>query len=362
MARNVQRSPVMADVARLAGVSHQTVSRVLNDHPNVRQETRARVLAAIEGLGYRRNSTARALVTKQSNTLGVVAFDTTLYGPASTLYGIERAARDAGYFVSIVSLRELTSHDLAEALDHLGRQQVDGLVVIAPQSAVAVALAEMPQPVPVVTVEGDADVGLPVVNVDQRKGGVLVTEHLLRLGHRTVWHVSGPQDWLEAQGRMEGWRETLRAAGAEIHEPLSGDWSPRSGYRCGQILAGMPDLTAVFVANDQMALGVLRALDEARIRVPEDVSVVGFDDIPESEFFAPPLTTISQDFSEVGRKAIALLLDALAGEDEPVGTLRQAMEPSDGVREGPSPATPPPHVVVQPRLVVRRSSGRPHGS
>ncbi|MFC4587219.1 LacI family DNA-binding transcriptional regulator [Sphaerisporangium corydalis] len=356
MARNIHRSPVMADVARLAGVSHQTVSRVLNDHPNVRPETRDRVIAAIEGLGYRRNSTARALVTKQTNTLGVVAFDTTLYGPASTLYGIERAARDAGYFVSIVSLRELTRDDLAEALDHLGRQQVDGLVVIAPQSAVAVALSQMPQPVPVVTVEGDADVGLPVVNVDQRRGGVLVTEHLLRLGHRTVWHVSGPQDWLEAEGRIEGWRETLLAAGAPVPEVLTGDWSPRSGYRCGQRLAGMADLTAVFVANDQMALGVLRALDEARVRVPDDVSVVGFDDIPESEFFAPPLTTVSQDFSEVGRKAIELLLDALAEEHEPA---RPPGEPPGGPAED---TPPPPHVVVQPHLVVRRSSGPPRAA
>lgn len=342
MVRNVHRSPVMADVARLAGVSHQTVSRVLNDHPNVRPETRERVLTAIEGLGYRRNSTARALVTKRTNTLGVVAFDTTLHGPASTLYGIERAARGAGYFVSIVSLRELTRDDLAEALDHLARQQVDGLVVIVPQSAVAVALAEMPQPVPVVTVEGDADVGLPVVNVDQRKGGMLATRHLLRLGHRTVWHVAGPHDWLESEGRIEGWREALHAAGAEVPELLTGDWSPRSGYRCGQLLAGMPDLTAVFVANDQMALGVLRALDEARIRVPDDVSVVGFDDIPESEFFAPPLTTVAQDFSEVGRKAIELLLDALA-DDVPAPPSGQA----------------PPHIVVQPHLLVRRSSGPP---
>jgi DNA-binding LacI/PurR family transcriptional regulator len=354
----------MADVARLAGVSHQTVSRVLNDHPNVRRETRERVLAAIEGLGYRRNSTARALVTKRTNTLGVVAFDTTLYGPASTLYGIERAARDAGYFVSIVSLRDLTRDDLAEALDHLGRQQVDGLVVIAPQSAVAVALADMPQPVPVVTVEGDAEVGLPVVNVDQRKGGVLVTDHLLRLGHRTVWHVSGPQDWLEAEGRMEGWRETLRAAGAEVPVPLSGDWSPRSGYRCGQLLAGVPDLTAVFVANDQMALGVLRALDEARIRVPDDVSVVGFDDIPESEFYAPPLTTVSQDFSEVGRKAIELLLDALAdGELSSRRPPRPVVGLGEGAIDVPAGASgtpaPHPHVVVQPYLVVRRSSGPP---
>lgn len=355
MARNVHRSPVMADVARLAGVSHQTVSRVLNDHPNVRQETRERVLAAIEGLGYRRNSSARALVTRQTNTLGVVAFDTTLYGPASTLYGLERAAREAGYFVSIVSLRELTRDDLAEALDHLARQQVDGLVVIVPQSAIAVALAEMPQPVPVVTVEGDAGVGLPVVNVDQRKGGALVTEHLLRLGHRTVWHVSGPPDWLESQARTQGWRETLLAAGAPIPEPLSGDWSPRSGYRCGQLLAGVPDLTAVFVANDQMALGVVRALDEARIRVPDDVSVVGFDDVPESEFFTPPMTTVAQDFSEVGRKAIELLLDALADD-------RDHSAPAAEGADGAYPAVPPARIVVQPHLVVRRSSGPPRRS
>ncbi|WP_203992982.1 LacI family DNA-binding transcriptional regulator [Sphaerisporangium rufum] len=341
----------MADVARVAGVSHQTVSRVLNDHPNVRPETRERVLAAIEGLGYRRNSTARALVTRRTDTLGVITFDTTLYGPASTLHGIERAARDAGYFLSIVSLRDLTRADLAEALDHLARQQVDGIVVIVPQSAVAVALTEMPQQVPVVTVEGDADVGLAVVNVDQHMGGALVTEHLLRLGHRTVWHLAGPEDWLEAQARLSGWRETLLAAGAPVPPPLYGDWSPRSGYRNGQRLAGMPDVTAVFVANDQMALGVVRALHEARIRVPEEVSVVGFDDIPESEFFAPPLTTVAQDFAEVGRKAIALLLDALAEEEPP---WRHA-----GPADGATPAPAAPRVVVRPQLVVRRSSAPP---
>src|ERR687897_1264906 len=148
------RPAVMADVARRAGVSHQTVSRVLNDHPNVRESTRDRVLQAIEELAYRRNSTARALVTRRSQTLGVVAFDTTLYGPASTLFGVEQAAREAGYFLSIVSLKAITRSTVDDALGYLAAQSVDGLIVIAPQRQAVEALAAVPSDLPVVAVEG----------------------------------------------------------------------------------------------------------------------------------------------------------------------------------------------------------------
>ncbi|GIM99685.1 LacI family transcriptional regulator [Planomonospora venezuelensis] len=311
-----RRSPVMADVAKVAGVSHQTVSRVLNDHPNVRAETRTRVLAAIDQLGYRRNLVARALVTRHSRTLGVVSFDTTLYGPASTVYGIEQAAREAGYFVSIVSLRTIDRAGVHDALDYLAEQGVDGIVVVAPQRSAARALADLPADVPMVAVEGDHAGDVSVVSVDQVEGARLATEHLIGLGHETVWHVSGPSDWLEAEGRIAGWRGVLAAHGRAVPEILPGDWSPRSGYQAGQRLAQMEEVTAVFVANDQMALGVLRAFAEAGVEVPGRVSVVGFDDVPESEFFSPPLTTVRQDFGAVGRNSIGILLRQIeAGQD-----------------------------------------------
>ncbi|NED95310.1 LacI family DNA-binding transcriptional regulator [Phytoactinopolyspora alkaliphila] len=332
----------MADVAKVAGVSHQTVSRVLNDHPNVRPETRDRVLAAIAQLGYRRNLSARALVTRQTNTLGVVAFDTTLYGPASTLFGIEQAARDAGYFVSIVSLKNITRRNLDEALDYLVEQAVDGLIVIAPQRSAAEALAGLPPTLPAVAVEGGEAGTLPVVAVNQAEGAVLATRHLLDLGPSTVWHVAGPSDWLEAEGRVHGWRQTLIDAGAPVPELLRGDWSPRSGYEAGKRLAEAarsaagPPIEAVFVANDQMALGMLRAFGEAGIRVPGDVRLVGFDDIPEAEFFSPPLSTVRQDFTEVGRRSIDMVLAEIQGGAHR-GDGRQA--------------------IVPPDLIVRSSSG-----
>jgi len=303
------RPPVMADVARVAGVSHQTVSRVLNDLPNVRESTKERVLEAIEELGYRRNLTARALVTRHSRVLGVVSFDTTLYGPASTLYGIEQAARGAGYFVSIVSLKEITPESVKEAVGYLASQGVDGIVVVAPQRQAAQALSKMPVDIPTVAVEGGRARKAATACVDQAGGARLAVRHLLELGHRTVWHVAGPSNWLEAEGRTKGWRAALRDAGCDIPDPLTGDWSPRSGYEAGLKLP--TEATAVFVANDQMALGLLRALSERGIRVPGEVSVVGFDDIPEAEFFSPPLTTVRQNFALVGRRSIELLLEQL---------------------------------------------------
>ncbi|MFI0086073.1 LacI family DNA-binding transcriptional regulator [Streptomyces bobili] len=333
------RPPTMADVARLAGVSHQTVSRVLGDHPNVREQTRVRVLRAIEEMGYRRNSSARALVTRRTRTLGVVASDTTLYGPASTLFALEEAARAEGYLVSTVSLRRLTVEELSEALDHLSEGGVEGVVAIAPQRSAVEALAELRHPFPVVVVGSGPGVDIPSVSVDQQLGARLATAHLLAAGHRTVWHLAGPEDWQEAADRAAGWRSTLEAEGVEPPMLLRGDWSPLSGYRAGQELAGWVGrgLTAVFVANDQMALGVLRALREAGVRTPQDVAVVGFDDIPESEFFAPPLTTVRQDFEAVGKQGIALLLDLIEGR--PPAASRIAIEPQLVVRASTFPYT-----------------------
>jgi len=342
----------MADVAQRAGVSHQTVSRVLSNHPNVRETTRSEVLRVVEELGYRRNSSARALVTRRTLTLGVVASNPTLFGPASTMSGLEEAARDEGYMVSAVTLRRFTAKALKEAIDHLAEWGVEGIVVVVPHRAAVAALDELRLPFPVVTVEGGHSLPIPGVSVDQELGARLVTGHLLAAGHRTVWHVAGPSDWLEAGARVAGWRATLQEAGAEVPPPITGDWTPLSGYRAGQELAGRvaagatrgrsPEVTAVFVANDQMALGVLRAFREAGLSVPGQVAIAGFDDIPEAEFFTPPLTTVRQDFAAVGQASIRLLLSRL--ESAATGDGDRGHE-RDGER-----------VVIEPRLIVRASS------
>jgi DNA-binding LacI/PurR family transcriptional regulator len=330
-----RRPAVMADVAQLAGVSHQTVSRVVNGSAHVRPETRQRVLAAMDRLDYRPNPAARALVTGRSGTLGVVSFDTTLHGPASTLFAIEQAAHAVGYFITIVSLLALDRASVLGAIERLRVQGVDGILVITPHEGAAEALVNLPTGVPVVAVEAGRPDSVPLVAVDQRSGAVAATQLLLDLGHRTVWHVAGPPDFLEAQQRLEGWRATLEASGAEVPPVLVGDWSPRSGYQVGLRLAEDPDVTAVFVSNDQMALGVLRALHEHGRTIPGHVSVVGFDDVPEAEYFTPPLTTVRQNFAEVGRGSLRLLLEVMRG------------------------GQPPQYLAVAPELVVRRSTAPP---
>jgi DNA-binding LacI/PurR family transcriptional regulator len=327
-----RRAAVMADVAQLARVSYQTVSRVLHDSPHVRGETRERVLAAIRQLDYRPNSAAQALVTGRSKTLGVVSFDTALYGPASTLLAIEQAAHDAGYAVSVSSLRLLDRGTLLAAIQLLRDQGVDGVAVIAPLRAGMDALRHVRQDFAVVAVEAGPNASIPVATVDQVAGAATATRHLLGLGHRTVWHLAGPIDWNDAEERIEGWASALREANAPIPALLRGDWTPRSGYELGQNLLQIPEMTAVFVANDQMALGLLRRLHEVGRVVPRDLSVVGFDDIPEAAYLTPPLTTVRQDFAELGRRCLHILLGRIEGE---IGPMR---------------------VVVAPELIVRAST------
>jgi DNA-binding LacI/PurR family transcriptional regulator len=333
--REISR-PVMADVARLAGVSHQTVSRVLNGHPNVSPATKASVLAAISHLGYRPNTAARALVTGKTNVLGVISFDTTLYGPASMLYGIERAARPAGYFVAIASLPSVDRVSLTGAVERFVGQALAGIIVIAPQTGVAEALGGLAVGVPLVAVGCGRGARMSSVKIDNRTGAELATRHLLELGHQTVHHIAGPDSWHDARDRIDGWRQALHAAGAREPAMPRGDWSARSGYEAGRRLAARPDVTAVFCANDPMALGFLRAAAEAGRRVPGDISVVGFDDVPESAYFSPPLTTVRQDFGALGERALHLLMSQITAGGE---------------------APPPPPIV--PDLVVRSSSATP---
>jgi DNA-binding LacI/PurR family transcriptional regulator len=328
----------MSDVGRLAGVSHQTVSRVINGSPHVRPETRERVLQAMLELGYRPNFVARALVTGRSRTLGVVSFDTSLYGPASTLLGIERAAHEEDYFIIVASLKALDRASVADAVERLRRHGVDGILAITPLEEAADALLHAPDDAPLLAVEAGPEESVPVVAVDQVAGAVMATSHLLDLGHENVWHIAGPSNFLESGERLVGWRRTLERADIEPPVPLRGDWSARAGYDLGRRLSRDPAVTAVFVANDQMALGVLRAMHEHGRRVPEDVSVVGFDDIPEAPFFLPPLTTVRQDFDEVGNRSVRLLLRMIeTGEQVPSAP---RVEPELIVRESTDVARP----------------------
>jgi len=322
----------MADVANLAQVSYQTVSRVVNDSPNVHRDTRDRVLAAIRQLDYRPNVMAQALVTGHSKTLGVVSFDTTLYGPACTLLGIEQAAHGAGYAVSIASLQSLNRPSMLGAIDRLQGQGVEGIIVIAPQKSAVNALLHLSHRVPLVAVEAGPDESVPVVAVDQFAGAEAATRHLLDLGHRNVWHIAGPPDFLEAELRISGWKATLKGAGIQPPAFIRGDWSARSGYEVGQRLLKIPGLTAVLAGNDQMALGLLRCLHEAGRSIPGDISVVGFDDIPEAAYFTPPLTTIRQDFPEAGRRCLRLLVTLIESGEKAA------------------------NVMVAPELVVRGST------
>lgn len=312
----------MEDVARVAGVSHQTVSRVLNNHPNVSPKTRERVEQAINELGYRRNIAARSLVTRRSQTIGVLGSEMAEFGPSRTLLGVQQAARDAGYFVSVAGLRDVTPETIKDAVAHFMDQGVDGIVVIVPHPGTFEVLHQITSQVPLVAVGAVGDEELNGAAVDQREGARLAVEHLIELGHSRIGHLSGPTDWIDAAARIEGWQDALAGAGLEPLELIEGDWSAECGYREGLRIAAARSVTALFVANDQMALGVLRAFHESGTRVPEDISVVGFDDQPESAFFIPPLTTVAQDFEELGRRCIDLMLNLMEnGAGGPAGTV-----------------------------------------
>lgn len=309
----------MSDVAQRAGVSHQTVSRVLNGMPGVRADTRDRVLEAVGQLGYRRNLAARLLASTRSRTVGVVTWGTSQFGPANVLLALEGAARRTEYRLATVNVVEMSTEAFREAVDQLLEQVVEALVVIVPHETILREAHGLRLDIPMLVVEGDLSRTPLALGVDNSQGGRIATAHLLSLGHETVVHLSGPIGWAEAHARRDGWRHELEAQGRRV-PPLrwGGDWSARSGYETGRSLAREPDVTAVFVANDQMALGFVRALREAGRRVPEDVSVVGFDDLPEVEFFQPALTTVRQDFAALGQQVMQVLERVLGGDEAPV--------------------------------------------
>jgi DNA-binding LacI/PurR family transcriptional regulator len=333
-----RKSPTMADVAQRAGVSHQTVSRVLNGSATVREETRQRVLAAIDEMGYRRNNAARMLVTNRSGRIGMIASHLALYGPGGIAVAVQEAGHEAGYDVSLVVVSDFAPGPLHDAVDRLLDEAVEALVVEVVHRASLDAVRSLDLDIPIVVVQGVLPGQPMAVRIDQEAGAMLATEHLLGLGHRRVAHVSGPPDWVEATQRIAGWRLAHERVGRLPGPQLEGDWSARSGYRAGLAIAADTDVTAVFVANDEMALGLMKALHDRGRAVPAEISVVGFDDLPSSAFFLPALTTINQNFTRLGHEALRLALHALAG-GEPL--VLEAVEPELVVRGSTAPPQRP---------------------
>ncbi|WP_299303006.1 LacI family DNA-binding transcriptional regulator [uncultured Brachybacterium sp.] len=329
------RRPSMGDVAARAGVSYQTVSRVLNEPGIVRPDTRDRVLTAISELGYTRNRAARALKTSRSSLIGVLTDDLSLFGPAETTTAIETAAREAGYSVVLTSMPHgpHSAHRIGAELLGSG---VEGILVIAAHEGMTPAFSAVARSTPVVAVSAQPphEAGVEVVGIDQGRGAHEVVEHLQRTGVRSIVHIAGPTDWFDARARRSGFTAALEELGLDGEVVGPGDWTPRSGYELTEAVlrSGLPE--AIFAANDMIAIGVLHALHEHGLRVPEDVAVVGFDNTLGAEFLIPSLTTVAQPFAEVGRAALRHLVSLLEGEQ-------------------PAPESP---LTLAPRLVVRRST------
>ncbi|MDQ0753556.1 DNA-binding LacI/PurR family transcriptional regulator [Streptomyces africanus] len=333
-------APRSADVAQLAGVSRKTVSRVLNNEPYVSDDVRRRVIEAAEKLGYRLNNAARALASGRTRSIGVVALGTAGYGTASLLVAIEKAVRDSGYALRVVNTLDGEPDDIARAVDSLLEQGVDGIIVSEPvlEGEVSVRVD-----VPVLFLGAPPAFGGPRAMTAGTGADLLAraaTDHLLDLGHQTVHHLAGPLRWYAARDRVEGWRAALAARGRHQPPLVEGDWSADSGYQAGRELAADPEVTAVFVSGDDMAIGLIHALAEAGRRVPHDVSVIGFDGNPVFAYVTPPLTTVRQPFDAAAREGVRLLVHAIEKPDTEV-----------------PPASDPPV-----ELVVRASTAPPPSS
>lgn len=291
------------EVAALAGVSTQTVSRVLNDRPGIREETRRRVQEAIAALDYRVNNAARALGTRRSHTLGVVASDATLFGPSAGIAALERAAREAGQWMTTAYADAASPASVAEGVRHLLDQGVDGIIVVAAHARTLETLADLARGVPLAVLHSGPGARA------QADGAALAVAHLAGLGHRRVARVGGPGDWLEEAARAEGYARAVAEQGLAEGRAWRGDWSATSGAALAPEVAGAVRAadgpTAVVVANDQMALGLIAGLRAGGIRVPEDVSIVGYDDNPDAAHYRPALTTVRLDVAGEARRCVA---------------------------------------------------------
>ena len=301
------------DVARLAKVSHQTVSRVINNNSSIRPETKTRVLKAMEALDYRPNQAARALASSKTKMIGILASDTDFTGPASMVHEMERAAREQGYFVVSCGIDPTDNQSVREGIDHLQRLGIEGLAIVTPHANAVEYVRANVSGIPVVTLDSMYRMDELAVSVDNFAGGVTATQHLLDLGHKEIVHISGPKDWSESTTRAAGYTSTMLNANL-VPRVIDGDWEISTGYRIGSDIDFVEKgITAVFLANDRMALGFLHAMRQRGVSVPEQLSVIGFDDLEESQYAYPPLTTVRQDFRALGEKAMQLLLLEIKG-------------------------------------------------
>jgi DNA-binding LacI/PurR family transcriptional regulator len=318
------RAANIFDVARLAGVSHQTVSRVLNGLPNVRPATRERVEQAIAQLRYSPSPAARALVTRRTRTIGLVTPSIADHGPASIAMHFAIAARAARYSVDAVSVPDGDNDAVRGAIENLLRQRVDAIVVVVVDIGVLEMIRGYELAIPLVASASQPRPSPRIVSLDQYRGARAAVRHLAELGHSRILHLAGPARSPDSLERVRGWKDELAAHQLNMVDPVHGDWSARSGYEQGLAL-DIPPGSAIFVGNDQMSIGLLSALRSRGLTVPEDVSVVGFDDIPEAAYFHPPMTTVRQDFAALGQlmmqKALVELEEGgVVTEDTPIPT------------------------------------------
>lgn len=302
--------PTIKQVASIAGVSTQVVSRVINDRPDVAPETRERVKKVITEIGYYPSALARSLIQKRSYTLGVVTAGLKFIGPSRTLNGITFAAEKAGYSLILKELPNFSSDDVVPILKGLLSRQVDGIIWAAPEIGDNHAWVDnfsYELNVPIVFLTMEKREGKSIIAMDNRVGGRLATAHLLEKGYRHIGHIAGPLDWWEARQRFQAWKTTMKSAGTEVLENhwTEGNWSSVSGYAAANVLFDQyPEMDALFAANDQMALGALAVIHQRGLKVPQDFGIVGIDDMPESEYFWPALTSIHYDQQQIGISAV----------------------------------------------------------
>jgi DNA-binding LacI/PurR family transcriptional regulator len=330
------RKPNIYDVARLAGVSHQTVSRVINKAEYIKDDTRSKVQSAMQELGYVPNAAARALVTSKSKIVGILVSDIVYHGPAGMMHAMEKEARRGGFFAISASVDPLDSGSIAQGIEHLRRLGIEGLVVITPQSDSVQAVERLVTDIPVVFIDSPNNSKELSAELDNYAGAKRATEHLISLGHKNIVHVSGPAGWFDSAPRIVGYEDAMRNAKLEP-KVFAGDWTVPTGYEIGRnIELDSTKVTAIFAANDQLALGLMRALRQRGYAIPERISIIGFDDVPEAAYYEPPLTTMRPDFAELGRVAMEMMLGKINSEK----TLRaDTLVPELIVRE--STAIPP---------------------
>jgi DNA-binding LacI/PurR family transcriptional regulator len=302
------------DVAKAAGVSHQTVSRVINNADNIREETRQKVLDAMALLNYQPNRAARSLATAHSKLIGVLTSDAGIFSAENLRLAIDTETRAEGYFAVAVRVDGDSEESIENAVKQLKQLGIEAIIVIAPQSRVVEVAKRVDPKLPMVTIDFIDRPDVFSVSIDNYSGARIATRHLIEQGHQKILHIAGPKKQYESLERLRGYKDEMKAHGLEPLKIVQGDWTSESGFNIGNKLAARKgEFSAIFACNDNLAVGLLHAFSANGVNVPKDVSVVGFDDAPESAYFNPPLTTMHQDFGVVGRRAVALLFEELAG-------------------------------------------------